>query len=227
MCDYTGIIFKIEKGQVFQRQAIADGNGNQPKPMKIEWATVKDDLIYLGSIGKEWVVPDKPPLHYNAEWIKTIDQNGFVENYNWEQEYNALRRAVNASFPGYLIHEAVVWNPNIKKWIFIPRRHSISTPYSEKEDQKQGGNIMLITDEEFNDIKVVHLGEREPEWGYTSVKVVPDSNDLIALKVQEVDGITRTELTVIDLEGNIKLKPAKRVLVSDMKFEGLEFDIRE
>jgi len=158
---------------------------------------------------------------------KTIDQNGFVENYNWEQEYNALRRAVNASFPGYLIHEAVVWNPNIKKWIFIPRRHSISTPYSEKEDQKQGGNIMLITDEEFNDIKVVHLGEREPEWGYTSVKVVPDSNDLIALKVQEVDGITRTELTVIDLEGNIKLKPAKRVLVSDMKFEGLEFDIRE
>jgi len=70
MCDYTGIIFKIEKGQVFQRQAIADGNGNQPKPMKIEWATVKDDLIYLGSIGKEWVVPDKPPLHYNAEWIK-------------------------------------------------------------------------------------------------------------------------------------------------------------
>ena len=42
-CDYTGLVWKIrmEDGRVFQRYAIADGDGNQPNPFKIEWATVK------------------------------------------------------------------------------------------------------------------------------------------------------------------------------------------
>ena len=93
MCDITGIVFKIriEDGKIFQRYAIADGellldslfvpsftecivrlgDGEEPKPMKIEWATVKvcdvhvaigkfvlhsvlqDGLLYIGSIGKE------------------------------------------------------------------------------------------------------------------------------------------------------------------------------
>lgn len=30
--------------------------GRHPKPYKTEWATEKDELLYLGSIGKEWVV---------------------------------------------------------------------------------------------------------------------------------------------------------------------------
>ena len=33
-----------------------DGNGREPKPFKIEWATEKDNLLYIGSFGKEWVV---------------------------------------------------------------------------------------------------------------------------------------------------------------------------
>ena len=49
MCDYTGLVFKIVppenspegKAQVYQRYAIADGDGDEPKPFKIEWATVK------------------------------------------------------------------------------------------------------------------------------------------------------------------------------------------
>jgi len=55
MCDYTGIIYEISSsGKVFQRHAVADGNGRDPKPFKIEWATEKGPLLYLGSTGKEW-----------------------------------------------------------------------------------------------------------------------------------------------------------------------------
>jgi hypothetical protein len=34
--------------------------GRHPKPFKTEWATEKDGLLYLGSIGKEWVVNGVP-----------------------------------------------------------------------------------------------------------------------------------------------------------------------
>jgi hypothetical protein len=34
----------------------------------------------------------------------------------------ALRKATNTTFPGYLSHEAVVFNPYSRKWIFLPRK---------------------------------------------------------------------------------------------------------
>ena len=59
MCDITGLVFKIkqekhQKPQVFQRWALADGDGEKAKPFKGEWATVKDGMLYMGSTGKEW-----------------------------------------------------------------------------------------------------------------------------------------------------------------------------
>ena len=82
MCDYTGIvsilqfmhlfqtqlncpkIYEISSaGKVFQRHAVADGNGRDPKPFKIEWATEKGDLLYLGSTGKEWTMQGVSCLH--------------------------------------------------------------------------------------------------------------------------------------------------------------------
>jgi hypothetical protein len=41
---------------VFQRYTLADGNGKEPKAFKTEWVTEKDGFLYVGSIGKEWVV---------------------------------------------------------------------------------------------------------------------------------------------------------------------------
>jgi len=53
-CDVTGLVWKIrpEDGAVFQRWAIADGDGDQPRPFKSEWATERDDLIWVGSMGR-------------------------------------------------------------------------------------------------------------------------------------------------------------------------------
>ncbi len=50
--------------------------GRHPKPFKTEWATEKDGLLYLGSIGKEWVVngvPLSPPARCHPTTIGISD----------------------------------------------------------------------------------------------------------------------------------------------------------
>merc|ERR1711907_43945 len=103
MCDMTGIIFKVmpESGRCFQRYAIADGDGDEPKPFKQEWATVKDNMLWVGSVGKEISGTIRP-----AEWVKTIRPSGDIHNIDWGSIYQTLRTATNTSFPGYLWHEA-------------------------------------------------------------------------------------------------------------------------
>lgn len=131
------------------------------------------------------------------------------------------------------------------------------TLYNEVEDETKGTNIMLIVNEKFenlDDIQVVQVGDIEPEWGFSSVKLVPSmpllahlpslhhplsraaspapqpillvrhhggsltyfieligfvfkgSNDMVALKVYEVNGVVQTKMTVFDLNGQFKLK---------------------
>ena len=41
----------VDRSQVFQRWALADGDGNQAKPFKTEWATIKDGSLWVGSPG--------------------------------------------------------------------------------------------------------------------------------------------------------------------------------
>lgn len=44
----------IEKGKVYPVHILAEGDGRNSKGMKCEWATVKEDKLFVGSIGKEW-----------------------------------------------------------------------------------------------------------------------------------------------------------------------------
>jgi hypothetical protein len=53
----------------------------------------------------------KEILHENAKWIKMIDSCGKIYNYDWSEKYEFLRTVTNYTYPGYLIHEAVVWHP--------------------------------------------------------------------------------------------------------------------
>eukprot|EP00913_Durusdinium_trenchii_P016003 g15040.t1 len=91
-CDYSGIAYKIDAatGKIFQRWVIADGDGNEPKPFKAEWATIKDDYLWLGSIGFEWYGPSGEILHRNTEWVKVIDFNGMIRNLDWHPVYQAM-----------------------------------------------------------------------------------------------------------------------------------------
>ena len=97
-------------------------------------------------------------------------------------------------------------------------------PYDPIQEERMGSNIMLIVDEEFSDIEIKTVGPLDKDWGYSSVKIIPYSNDMMALRVYEVAGVTKTSISVFDMEGNMLLEPNPFVMVSEsVKYEGLEF----
>lgn len=46
-----------------------------------------------------------------------------------------LRESVDATFPGYMIHESAAWSDALNKWVFLPRRIS-SEQYDDVRDEK-------------------------------------------------------------------------------------------
>ena len=230
-CDITGMVFKIiangpRAGDTYLRHAIADGDGDRPKPFKTEWATVKDGELWLGSPGLEWVLPGGKVLHHNPMWVKVMSALGSIENVDWRPVYQALRSAVNATSPGYLWHEAVHWDPLARRWLFLPRKASLhGLGYDPVTDERMGSNLALVCSEDFREIRVLRVGPLEPEWGFTSVRKVPGTADVyLATKVREIVGEpSRTKLCVFDLQGTIRSVPMWIAVPGEMKFEGLEF----
>lgn len=41
-----------------------------------------------------------------------------------------IRKATKTEFPGYILHEAVFFDPDLRMWIFLPRKASDNIPYS-------------------------------------------------------------------------------------------------
>jgi len=226
-CDMTGIIWKIDPDadKAFQRYAIADGDGDEPKPFKQEWATVKDHVLYVGSVGKELSNRARP-----AEWVKTIQQSGDIHNVDWGGVYLALRTATNTSYPGYLWHEAVHFDQRNRLWVITPRKES-RTAYDEEENQYKGSNLLILANEDFSKITVKRVGPLDPMYGFTTIRKLPGTNGIyIALKVAEYENATHsvqhTMFTVFDTDGNMRLEtPSGEPFahVADLKYEGIEF----
>lgn len=224
-CDYSGIAYKIDPatGKTFQRWAIADGNGDEPKPFKSEWATVKGNTIWLGSIGFEWYDSDGKVLHRNAEWVKLIDANGGIRNLNWHPVYQAIRSVTNTTMPGYLWHEAVEWEPVQGLWVMLPRFASTESQYRPGVEQNQTSDLLIVADEGFTDIRVTKLAHHDRRFGFTSVKRLPGSHRLfMVLRVHENGDVHRTQAAIVDLEGRFYTDPPY-VEVGARKFEGLAF----
>lgn len=225
-CDYSGLVYKIEPstGKTFQRWAIADGDGNEPKPYKTEWATVKDGTIWIGSIGFEWYGANGEVVHRNAEWIKTIDTYGTVSNLNWHPVYQTIRTMTNTTLPGYMWHEAVEWEPAQRIWIMLPRFASTEHKYSPGREQRDTASLLIVANEGFTDIQVRRLDHHDPRFGFTSVRRLPGSQRLfMALRVHEDGDTHRTQACVLDLNGRFYTDPPY-IEVGDRKFEGLAFD---
>lgn len=225
VCDITGLVFKIrpEEGHIFQRWALADGDGEESKPFKGEWATVKDGMLWLGSTGKEWTLLDGTVKHRNCEWVKTIDRSGRIENYDWGPVYRSLRKATNTSFPGYLWHEAVHFDPMNRQWLFVPRKSSEAGPYQPDTDETKGANWLITTEEDFSNIKVSRLGPLEDEFGFSSLRKVPGTESLfLAVKIREVKGETASKICIFDSK-NVADTFGCSDVFSKLKFEGLAF----
>ena len=70
------------------------------KGFKSEWATVKDDQLYVGSMGKEWTTASGEYVNDNPMWVKIISPRGEIHSTNWKNNYKRLRSALNIKFPG-------------------------------------------------------------------------------------------------------------------------------
>jgi soluble calcium-activated nucleotidase 1 len=222
-CDFTGLVWKLTSdGHCFQRWALADGDGNNAKPFKSEWATTKGEHLYVGSNGLEWL-QDGQVLHYNNQWVKRISLTGEIANIHWGPIYAALRHTVNASAPsGYVLHEAFFFDAMHRIWVVLPRKSSTTVPYHPRTDDRLGTNVLFLCSEGFDRIEVRRVGPVELEWGFTSLKKVPGTNDTFAAtKVREILGEKpSTRLVVFRLTGEVL---ADFPVSGSEKYEGLEF----
>jgi len=218
--DRTGIVFFVEGGKVIPKHIIMDGNGHVDKGLKIEWATVKDSHLYVGSTGKEWTTGKGEFVNNNPQWIARIDSEGRIERLDWSQHYTALREATNTLFPGYLLHEGIRWNAALRRWFFLPRRVSTEA-YDETQDESRGSDTVISMNEQFSDIRISHVGVNEPTHGFSTFQFVPfREHEVVALKTQEHQDKINTYIMVFDLEGRVLME---ETLVGNVKFEGIEF----
>jgi soluble calcium-activated nucleotidase 1 len=237
--DRTGDVFEILNdgsgtgSHVAPRFVITEGSGESDKGMKWEWATVKDDELIMGSMGKEYTRSDGSVLNRNNLWIAGLNSRGELRRTDWTQQYDVVRKALNARSPGYLIIEAVNWSPILKKWVFLPRRIS-SEMYDENKDERMGGNRLVLVDERFTSTTVVEIKmpSIDPLKGFSTFAFVPGTGDRHALAVRSVeedcvggDDTTckqRSYFMVFDvLTGEVL---SEEVQAQDLvKFEGVEF----
>lgn len=61
---------------------------------------MKEEHLYVGSSGMEWITPEGNIDNYNAMWVKRVNRYGRITNINWKSNYEALRAALGASYPG-------------------------------------------------------------------------------------------------------------------------------
>eukprot|EP00792_Barthelona_sp_PAP020_P005931 TRINITY_DN2853_c0_g1_i2.p1 TRINITY_DN2853_c0_g1~~TRINITY_DN2853_c0_g1_i2.p1 ORF type:complete len:381 (+),score=69.76 TRINITY_DN2853_c0_g1_i2:72-1145(+) len=220
--DRTGIIFEIIDNKAYRRFVTNAGDGNNEKGFKCEWLAVKDNHLYVGSIGKYWTFPNNDTIINDGPlWIKTISPSGEIKSFNWTMEYNLLREATGTTGTGYLIHEAGIWHEPHKKWYFLPRRVSTER-YNDVDDERRGSNVIIEVDETFSNAKAFKIGDLDNTRGFSTAKFIPGYPDiLMAVKSYEVDNVTRSYFVLFDVKTKKVLIP--ETLIKDgLKFEGIE-----
>lgn len=112
--DRTGTVFEIlssddgNDSYVVPRFVITEGAGDTDKGMKWEWATIKDNELVLGSMGKEFTGPNGEIENTNNLWVAILNERGELRREDWGSKFNFVRSLVGASSPGCkLLNECV------------------------------------------------------------------------------------------------------------------------
>lgn len=223
--DRTGLVYAIEHDNVYPWLLLMDGDGKAAsKGFKSEWATVKDQVLYVGSMGKEWTTSAGDFENNNPMYVKAITVHGEVYHLNWESNFKALRSSIGIEWPGYMIHESGEWSSELKRWVFLPRRCS-KDRYNETRDEHMGCKYLLLADESFHSVKPVELKlDNVPAThGFSSFKFLPSTDDqiIVALSTEELNGRTSSYISAFRISGEVVM-PETRIPTS-YKFEGLEF----
>nr|CCA23536.1 soluble calciumactivated nucleotidase putative [Albugo laibachii Nc14] len=228
--DRTGIMFEI-KGydgrkdvRLIPRNIVMERDGSSAKGQKHEWATVKDGELYMGSIGKEFTDSKGNILGNGFQWIAIMEANGNVRHEDWTGNFELIRKALGAEYPGYVVHEAVEWSNVHRQWFLLPRRVSTEA-YSEGADEVRGSNKMVIASEDFSSIEIVQVGILTPSRGFSSFKFVPRTDDsiILAIKSEEIekDDFQNSYISIFDIFGNIMLPETE--VPGNHKYEGVAY----
>lgn len=211
--DRTGLVCEVREGHhLIPRQILMTGSGDERfKGFKSEWATVQGNQLVVGSHGKV----------REEEWIKRLDRHYGVESVDWHEPYRRIREALGVDTPeGYVVHEAGEWHPLRERWLFFPRKVSREAFDPVRDERECGAHRLLIADADFEDIQVVTVGERRPERGVSTIKLLPGrENELVGLKSVELGERTETYLFCFDLDGRILQDD---IYVGPYKCEGVE-----
>lgn len=123
--DRTGLVYELIDNKLLPWIILLDGDGHSAKGFKSEWATVRNQMLYVGSMGKEWTTSQGDYVNDNPMFVKIISPTGEIRSVDWSFYYKLLREeSKQISWPGYMIHESAVWSDIHQKWFFLPRRCS-------------------------------------------------------------------------------------------------------
>lgn len=218
--DRTGVVYEIsDDSRLIPLWILADGNGKSEEGFKSEWATVKDDHLYVGSTGKVWEEEGKI-MNDNRQWIKKVSLDGKIEHIQWSDVYKKLQNFTN-TLNGFVVHEAVNWNPMDRRWYFLPRKLS-SKKWSRKEHDEAGNQFLISCNESFEDWKSIELlGRSHYRHGFSSFKFVPfrEKEEIVALETEELGDVVHSDLVVVNIKTG-KFLLHKRL--GDVKYEGIE-----
>uniref|UniRef100_A0A182NQS5 Apyrase n=1 Tax=Anopheles dirus TaxID=7168 RepID=A0A182NQS5_9DIPT len=222
--DRTGLVYEVEGEKVLPWVLLMDGDGRTTKGFKSEWATVKDQVLYVGSMGKEWTTSAGDFETNDPMYVKAVTVHGEVYHLNWINNYKAIRKSIGIESPGYMIHESGAWSDVHRRWFFLPRRCSRER-YNETRDEHMGCNFLISSDETFQSIRAIELKRNDvpSTHGYSSFKFLPTSNDeiIVALSTEELNGKTSTFISAFTVEGEQLMVETR--IHTNYKYEGLEF----
>ncbi|KAL7714165.1 Apyrase [Entamoeba marina] len=219
--DRTGLVCSIDvtKKKAYPKYILMQGDGVSDKGMKIEWATIYKDHMYVGSIGKEFTTPTGEYLNDNPLFVKRIDSDGRIVSLNWKDKYTAIKNSVGIYGDGYMIHEAVTYTPTNDKWYFAPRKCS-QEKYDDVLDETRACKYIVST-HDFQHFDVLEDPQHDTNRGFSTIKFLPhDEKKLVYLKSVEVGDKTETYIGMIATNGKILMQEK---LVGKLKLEGIEF----
>jgi hypothetical protein len=188
-CDVTGLLLQV--GELYEGEREREGervlrvrrvplplttiaDPVTGSPFKAEWSLVTTQSLFIGSTGKEWVTPQGETAHRRMEQVAELSHSlSLRATHNWTAPFASLRASLSASFPGYLIHEAVTAiDENL---FFFPRRRSVGEAYSERGEEAAGTNVAVRTvGGSFERLHTFTLSSPpQPGWGVTEAVALP------------------------------------------------------
>lgn len=104
--DRTGTVYELlssEDGSdsfAVPRFVITEGDGDTDKGMKWEWATIKNNELILGSMGKEFTNSAGEIENTNNLWVAVLNERGELRREDWKSKFDFVRSLVGALPPG-------------------------------------------------------------------------------------------------------------------------------